>query len=129
VEERSLESADSIARADITMLLIQARGMAGMLFRRIARNDGDIITVYNRFVELFYQLYLAFKYNAAASNVENWEEKQKIYDSFFNKIFEGKVDLNILKYFDALVSDMVSAGIYNFSKGNYVEISDLNGVV
>ena len=112
-----------MVKTDITLLTIEARGWAGALFRRTSRNDGDILSCFNRFIEIFYQLYLSFKYNAEPiKKIEDWKKKQKFYDDlFYNKIAKGEIPSNILNYFDAFLSDMVNAGIYNLSQTEFEE--------
>ena len=119
-----------MVKADITLLAIEARGWAGALFRRLSRNDGDIVAVYNNLIEIFYQLYLVFKYNAAQTNkIDDWDKKQKIFDEFFyNDILHGKfMPEKVLKYFDLFMDDLIKCGIYNLTIGEFYGKGDLIG--
>jgi len=118
-----------MVKVDITLLAIEARGWAGALFRRLSRNDGDLVQVYNHFIEIFFQLYLAFKYNASQTNkIDDWGEKQKVFDSlFYNDILHGKfIPEKLLKYFDAFMDDMIKCGIYNLTIGEFYGKRGLN---
>lgn len=122
--KQPLQDANNLVKTDITLLIIECRGWAGSLFRKMARNDGDIQFGYNRFVEIFYQLYLAFKHNAELSDrIKDWDKKKKVYDKlFYEKILkQNEVLPEIINYFDAFLSDVVKSGLYNLSETEIVE--------
>ena len=118
-----LQDSNSMIRTDVTLLFIQARNYASMLFRRISENK-PIKDVYFDFVEVFFQLYLIFKHNAEQTGlVKDFEEKiKKLDDLFYNKIMQGKIVKNILLYFDAFAKDLVRCGIYNLTYADYKDI-------
>ncbi len=122
---QTLQSSTSIIKTDITMLVIEARGYAGMLFRQLAREDGDIVFTYNKFLEIFFQLYLSFKYNAQKTEkIERWKEKEKIYDNIFYERILQKHEVIpeiLLKGFDIFLADIISSGIYNLSSTEFIE--------
>lgn len=130
-EEKSfltLQSQENLIKTDITLLAIEARGWAGSLFRRLSRNDGDIIQIYNNFIEIFFQLYLSLKHNVEKTNkIEDWKEKMEIYDKlFYNDLLHGKfMPEKVLKYFDIFMSDMIKCGIYDLSTGEFYGKGDL----
>ena len=122
-------------KTDITLLTIQTRGMVGLLYRQLL--DGKLAAEpYRLFVELFFQLYLSFKYNAKYSKkIENWDEKEKMYDRlFYEDLVNGRivVDKNgnrfrtkyfpnhLIRIFDGFVEDMRICGIYDLSHDEFI---------
>lgn len=119
-EKQTLQDANNIVKADITLLFIQTRGWAGLFFRRLSRNDGDIMTAYSEFISYFFQLYMMFKYNAEfTGKVKEWKKKTETYDKLFKRIQDGENVGNILTYWNLLVDDMNQAGIYNLTETEY----------
>ncbi len=119
-----MQDASSLVKTDITLLTIEARSWAGSLYRKLARGDGDVIGTYNKFIEIFFQLYLSFKHNAGFSDkIKNWDEKKKVYDAlFYEKILKNNaVFPEIINYFDLFLSDMIAAGLYNLSETEMAE--------
>jgi hypothetical protein len=108
---------------DITLLVIQVRDAAGQLFSMISKGSGSAPSAYNAFINLFYQLYMSFKYNAPLTkNIKDWDEKAKIMDDlFYNRVMRNHefIPMEAIRYADCFLGELVSAGIYNLSKGEY----------
>ncbi len=118
-----LQSSVGMVKADITMLVIEARGYAGLMFRQLAREDGNINFSYSRFLEIYFQLYIAFKYNAH-DKIDNWMKKEKIFnDMFYNRILKNHefIPEVLLRSFDFFIEDVIKSGIYNLSSTEFVE--------
>jgi hypothetical protein len=120
-----LQGATEMVKIDITMLAAQTRSWAGSLFRAISRGDRDAKTAYNNFVEIFWQLYMVIRDNAAQTGkIPNWKEKQATYDEMFFKIMEGAfMPVTMLKLYGEFAGDLRTCGIYDLSAGEYIELS------
>lgn len=120
---QTLQSSTEMCKTDITLLAIQARDLSGALFQRLSRNDGDIITIYNAMVNIFFQLYLSFKHNASETNkIDDWDEQIKVLDDlFYNRIMTKHefVPAELIKYFDAFLEVLIKCGIYDLSSGEF----------
>jgi len=119
---QTLQSSTDLTKSDITYLTIECRSWAGKMFRIIARKDGDVTDVYSRFIELFYQLWTAFKFNAAKTNkIDDWDKLQKLYDSWFDQVLDGAIEpKKALKMFEALQEDLIKCGIYDLTQGDFI---------
>lgn len=129
MENAALENEQELVKTDITMLVIEARGWAGRLMRREARRDGDSHNAYNKFIELFFQLYISFKHNASFTNkLKDWDKKEPMYDDmFYVSMMRGDyAPKSMLLLFDVFLKDIIATGIYNLSMGEFMEreISD-----
>jgi len=120
-----MQGATELARTDITLLAIQSRAWAGNLFRACSRGDKDVKTAYNNFIEIFWQLYMAFKHNVNnTAKIREWAEHEESYDKAFALILQGRVmPVMVLRLFDDFMGDAVACGIYDLSAGEYQELS------
>ena len=100
---------------DISILYIETRGLMGLLYRRLARRDGDIIGVYNQCIYSFAQLYDMVKHVIRKSGkIEDWDKREEIYQKLLDQIQEGLFDPDkLIKFWRFLSSDIVNSGIYN----------------
>jgi hypothetical protein len=131
---QTLQTSEPLVKTDFTLLAIQARALAGLLYKHCI--DGKMAyEPYLDFVQIFYQLYLYFKPNAEDTNkIDDWEEKEKFYDKLFYydlivgidvKTTDGKVvksklfPFRLIRIFDSFVSDMKKCGIYDISAGEF----------
>jgi len=120
---KSLQSSVDIVKTDITLLVIQCRGQAGLLYSKLTMQQKDWGNAYIEFINLLYQLYMVFKYNADKSNkITDWPEKRKIYDLFFEDVISGNYQpVLALRNFDAILEDLINAGIYNLTATEFEE--------
>lgn len=131
---QTLQSSEPMVKTDITLLAIQARGLAGLLYKHCI--DGKMsYEPYLEFAQIFYQLYLFFKPNAEATNkIDDWSEKEKMYEKLFYhdlivgrevQLADGKVIKSkffpflLIRIFDDFVADMRKCGIYDLSMGEF----------
>ena len=120
-QQRSLQSSIELVKADITYLTVQTRTAASDLYTKQAMGSGDIMGSWATFINLFYQLYSMFKYNAdQIGRITDWPEKKKIYDGFFKDVMDGRLcPKRGLMLFDYMFEDLVKGGVYNLTADEF----------
>lgn len=109
---------------DISTLFIETRGWIRLLYRRMARGDGNIVTAYNNVVYMISQLWDAARLAIRRSGkIEKWDEKEKIYSKILEDVATGKfIPHTLIKFWEFLSEDIVDSGIYDEDKTSLMHI-------
>jgi len=109
---------------DISTLFIETRGWIRLLYRRLARKDGDIVSVYNECIYYLSQLFDAVKHIIRNSGkIENWKQKEKEYKEFFDLILNGEfVPYTTIKIWESLSEDIIESGIYDEDENSMIKL-------
>lgn len=100
---------------DISTLFIETRGTVRLLFKKLSTNKGDVAGTYEDCIYLFSQLFdMVQDVIRRSGKVDDWEEKEKQYKSFIDRIGKGEfMPQQMVKMWEFLKEDIIKSGVYD----------------